>query len=934
LAVLEFDRVAQLAVALPGGKARAGSGYLVAERLVLTAGHVVDGVPTGGRIDVTFPAAEATATGAVLWSGSADGLDAALVELAAAPKGPVRVRVRAVRWGRLTGQRPGVQATGVGFPRALKEADGERVPDQVQGTINPGVAFGGRYDLNLSGGHPLADTKDPSPWAGLSGAALFCDELLCGVVVIDTPNFRSGRLTAVPMWRLLADAQFVAALGRHGCTQEWESVELAALFEGSRGRLDSPASLLRADTAVVRFRGRDRLLADLRGWAQAPDELAGLLLVGPGGQGKTRIARQLCEQLRAEGWVTGFVGREPDGQGPASRLTDSRFPVLAVVDYAETRPQQVRELVEAAADPAERVRVLLLARSAGEWWQQLVSQLRSQRLAPPLGLEALEDTLQGRRAAYQDAVGDLALALARLPGRADTDWQARAGTLRPPDLSPGAYAAILTIQLQALTDLLAADRGGTIDGPDADEPTRPEQLEDELLEHEQRYWNYTADRAGLVQPTYQPVTLRRAVAIATVCGAADEDEAIATVTRVPGLGDKTSDERRGVAGWLADLYPASERRYWGSLHPDRVGEHLIGQVTRATPNLLSAVLDGASEEQLTLALTVLSRTVTHQPHLADTLRQLLAAQLPTVGRLAIPVAIAAARPQPIVDALRAAVLATTDLEALGAVHDALPPRSMLLGSLSLDLTTRLVDLYRPLADARPDAFLPDLASSLNNQSNRSSQLGRREEALAAIEEAVTTYRRLADARPDAFLPDLAGSLNNQSLRLADLGRREEALAVIEEAVTTYRRLAEARPDAFLPDLAGSLNNQSLRLADLGRREEALAVIEEAVAIRRRLAEARPDAFLPDLASSLNNQANMLSELGRREEALAVIEEAIQLVLPMLERARYMLPDSGLRLVQRYLELCEQVEREPDEEVLQRMYAILVSAGILTPEEEE
>ena len=59
------------------------------------------------------------------------------------------------------------------------------------------------------------------------------------------------------------------------------------------------------------------------------------------------------------------------------------------------------------------------------------------------------------------------------------------------------------------------------------------------------------------------------------------------------------------------------------------------------------------------------------------------------------------------------------------------------------------------------------------------------------------------------------SLNNQSGRLADLGRREEALAAIEEAVAIYRQLAEARPDAFLPDLAMSLNNQSNRLSAPG-----------------------------------------------------------------------------------------------------------------------
>src|ERR1700716_3327180 len=97
----------------------------------------------------------------------------------------------------------------------------------------------------------------------------------------------------------------------------------------------------------------------------------------------------------------------------------------------------------------------------------------------------------------------------------------------------------------------------------------------------------------------------------------------------------------------------------------------------------------------------------------------------------------------------------------------------------------------------------------------------REEALAAIIKAVDGYRELAQTRPDAFLPDLATSLNNLSNTLGELGRREEALAAITEAVEGYRRLALARPDDFLPDLAGSLNNLSIRLAELGRREDAL-----------------------------------------------------------------------------------------------------------------
>ena len=41
-----------------------------------------------------------------------------------------------------------------------------------------------------------------------------------------------------------------------------------------------------------------------------------------------------------------------------------------------------------------------------------------------------------------------------------------------------------------------------------------------------------------------------------------------------------------------------------------------------------------------------------------------------------------------------------------------------------------------------------------------SALGRREEALTAAQEAAELLRALARARPEAFTPDLAGSLNN------------------------------------------------------------------------------------------------------------------------------------------------------------------------------
>jgi hypothetical protein len=96
-----------------------------------------------------------------------------------------------------------------------------------------------------------------------------------------------------------------------------------------------------------------------------------------------------------------------------------------------------------------------------------------------------------------------------------------------------------------------------------------------------------------------------------------------------------------------------------------------------------------------------------------------------------------------------------------------------------------------------------------------------DQTVALREAAAELNRRQVErARRTSSESEVAGSLNNLSLRLAALGRREEALASIEDAVASYRTLAVGRPDTFLAPLATSVNNLSLRLADLGRREEA------------------------------------------------------------------------------------------------------------------
>nr|WP_237557909.1 tetratricopeptide repeat protein [Streptomyces sp. SID5470] len=218
-------------------------------------------------------------------------------------------------------------------------------------------------------------------------------------------------------------------------------------------------------------------------------------------------------------------------------------------------------------------------------------------------------------------------------------------------------------------------------------------------------------------------------------------------------------------------------------------------------------------------------------------------------------------PQPLLAALHTiAESPDTSSELVEHLCASLPEISHRLAELSVQLTSRLVDHQRARV-AADTAQLPDLASSLNNLANRLGDVGRHEDGLTAIEEAVSIRRTLAEARPDAFLPNLAMSLNNLAIRLGDLGRREDGLTAIEEAVAAYRTLAEARPDAFLPNLAMSLNNLAVQLGDLGQREDGLTAIEEAVRIRRTLAMSRPDVYGPKLEHSLQVMAWLKSRSG-------------------------------------------------------------------------
>ncbi len=243
---------------------------------------------------------------------------------------------------------------------------------------------------------------------------------------------------------------------------------------------------------------------------------------------------------------------------------------------------------------------------------------------------------------------------------------------------------------------------------------------------------------------------------------------------------------------------------------------------------------------------------------------------------------------------------------------------------ALDATEQAVEMYRPLAEEQPDAFLPNLAASLNNLGVWLSYLDRHEEALAATENAVTAYGRLAVDQPDAFLPDKAMSLDNLGTRFSDLGRHEEALVATDEAVDIRQRLADERPDLFLPDLAASLNNLGNGLGALQRHEEALAATSKAVEIYRRLADERPEGFRPDLATSLSNLADRHDEMQQTAAAIPFDAEAIRVIRDLFLALPAAHERVAATIVRRYRARCAKLGIEPDVELLASIEAVLVT----------
>jgi tetratricopeptide (TPR) repeat protein/tRNA A-37 threonylcarbamoyl transferase component Bud32 len=187
-----------------------------------------------------------------------------------------------------------------------------------------------------------------------------------------------------------------------------------------------------------------------------------------------------------------------------------------------------------------------------------------------------------------------------------------------------------------------------------------------------------------------------------------------------------------------------------------------------------------------------------------------------------------------------------------------------------------------LADTNPAVteFQSDLAASHDKIGTLLKDTGNPTEGLKAYESALAIRQKLADANPAVteLQKDLASSHNNIGLVLSDTGNTTEALTAYESALAIRQKLADANPTVteLQNVLASSHNNIGILLHRTGKPTQALTAYQSAIAIRQKLAEANPTVikFQNDLAASHNNTGVLLSETGKMTEALTAYESAL------------------------------------------------------------
>ncbi|MFD7660833.1 AAA family ATPase, partial [Actinosynnema sp. NPDC059797] len=532
----------------------------------------------------------------------------------------------------------------------------------------------------------------------------------------------------------------------------------------------SPGELLDPRYEVVPFRGRVAELREFDRWLDGGGSSV-LLLHGPAGVGKTRLARHLA----------------------------AGAPVR-VVDDADLVPW--RDLHDLLREPDARV--LLLARAAGWWWS--AARQRAADLGRASAELALGPCPDEHAASFAVACARFADAL-DLP-RPDAHPPA-AGTYH--DLHLAALAAVHGVRGGDRADLVrwlvsvdpvATGRGRLAEDvlavallDERIEPDRTPAALETLVRAADR-WPHVPGRAQRLFTTRPG--LARSATSATLRAVAELPAAARAVAR------HVFDDAR----FHCDPLPAVLTR---ALVRDREREGVTAVELAELQGALGAraalaalreeAMEAASREVDLYRELTAADPVEHRSALADALGD-FGLRLVAVGREEEAVAAA----EEAVELCRLAAAEDVDYapRLVGAL-DQLSLRYAAVGrhDRALAAVAEAAVRCRDLAGHQHALFGVDLAKVTHHHAARLLDAGRRDEAANTARLAVARWRSVAAADP-RFEADLARALVSIAALLASCGLPEEAVAAVEESVAVLRRLGRANPRDVEPELAGAV----------------------------------------------------------------------------------------------------------------------------------
>ena len=615
------------------------------------------------------------------------------------------------------------------------------------------------------------------------------------------------------------------------------------------------ARLLMPRYGVVRMTGRDTLLEDISTWCDGGG-LKIRLVTGQGGQGKSRLLRELCKRQDAAGWTAGLVQREPMNLDAVRAEVEAGRACLFAVDYAETWGTDLVELLvtlHRAADPEIPLRVVLAARAKADWWKALRAKAPEVRALDALGVVVPLPPPDGDPAVtWEEAV---------------TRFQKVRGREVEPVPRPSAERMNAWLEQGVLTLHVAALLASEGELPAGDERVA---LFDALLEREEaQFWEpkgemyvRSVDDRGHV--------LAQVAALATLVGpVADKETARAWLSRLPVLQGLAVATLNGLVRVLAELYPLTrghERGVLPTIQPDRIGEHLVAREVKEEPGLALLAFEHGSEQEAARALRVLGRAASWHEEGLESLVLSPARQHPlSVVRAWITVA--GEEPW-------AGGLALKIEEAVGTLDglspdeaaelcDRVPLESVALGGIGVALAER--STMSPDPNYVTGDELMRKAKRLDSFGNRLQRVGRHKKAAEVATRSVQLLRLGHSKHPLVFAPNLAVGLANLGQKLVTDGEAGDGLDLMTEASQIFTGL-DLRDSLLRNNFAMTMNNCSLALLGFNMTSPAMA--------HARLAVKTSESLTHSNAICRSTLANCLAQQGDHGAAL---EETLQVV---------------------------------------------------------